>query len=92
MPVPKRKVSKARRDKRSAGKKKVTADVIVRCQTCETPVSPHQVCKECGHYKGVKVIRTKTDRMYERNQVRQARQQSTPQQEGAAPVETAQTK
>jgi large subunit ribosomal protein L32 len=75
MPVPKRKTSKARRDKRSAGKvtKKTS---VVRCQTCDAPVLPHQVCKECGHYKGVKVVRTKTDRLYERNQVRQAKQRS----------------
>lgn len=92
MPVPKRKVSKARRDKRSAGKKKVTADVLVRCQTCEAPVIPHQVCKECGHYKGVKVIRTKTDRLYERNQVRQARQQAVAQKGETPQVEATQAK
>ena len=75
MPVPKRKTSKARRDKRSAGKKAVTV-IVMTCQTCNAPILPHQVCKECGHYKGVKVIRTKTDRLYERNQTRTAKQQA----------------
>ncbi|MBD3273005.1 50S ribosomal protein L32 [Candidatus Dependentiae bacterium] len=75
MPVPKRKTSKARRDKRAAGKKE-TVVIISRCQTCNAPVLPHQVCKECGHYKGIKIIRTKTDRMYERNQARQAKQKA----------------
>lgn len=79
MPVPKRKTSKARRDKRSAGTRPLNTNFSV-CQTCNAPVLPHQVCKECGHYKGVKVIRTKTDRLYERNQTRQAAQKA------AAPV------
>ncbi len=76
MPVPKRKTSKARRDKRAAGKKIVIA-IVAKCQTCNEPILPHQVCKECGHYKGVKVIRTKTDRLYERNNARQAKQQAS---------------
>ena len=75
MPVPKRKTSKARRDKRSAGKMKKT-NAVMMCQTCDAPVLPHQVCKSCGHYKGVKVLRTKTDRLYERNKVKQARDRS----------------
>lgn len=73
MPVPKRRTSKARRDKRAAGKKKVVLNFAV-CQTCAAPIAGHHVCKECGHYKGVKVLRTKTDRLYSRNQVRQAAQ------------------
>ena len=75
MPVPKRKVSRARRDKRSASKKIRPATLAI-CQTCQSSVLPHQVCRECGHYKGVKVIRTKSDRMYERTQTRQAKEPS----------------
>lgn len=94
MPVPKRKTSKARRDKRSAGKKVVVAAVMT-CQTCNAPILPHQVCKECGYYKGVKVIRTKTDRLYERNQARNAKQQASApvgQPVEAAKAESAPTK
>ena len=80
MPVPKRKVSKSRRDKRSANKGLVFS-MLSNCQTCGVPVLPHQVCKECGHYKGVKVLRTKAERMFERNKVRQAKAA-----EGNAPV------
>ena len=72
MPVPKRKVSKARRDKRSSTKG-IRPAVVAVCQTCQAAVLPHQVCKECGHYKGVKVIRTKSDRMYQRAQERQTK-------------------
>jgi len=84
MPVPKRKTSKSRRDKRSANKGLCVKSVVV-CQTCAAPVAPHQVCYECGRYKGVKVIKTKTDRMHERGKVRreleakrQAGQESVP--------------
>ncbi len=73
MPAPKRKVSKARRDKRSANKgMKVKIEVV--CATCQAPVLPHQVCKECGHYKGVKVLRTKSERMHARAKVRQVKE------------------
>ncbi|MBU1008179.1 50S ribosomal protein L32 [Candidatus Dependentiae bacterium] len=69
MPVPKRKTSKSRRDKRSANKGLKVKSIAV-CQSCQAPVVPHKVCSECGKYKGVKVLRTKTDRMHERGQVR----------------------
>jgi len=75
MPVPKRKTSKSRKNKRSAGKKKIVLNFSV-CPTCSAPAQAHAICKECGHYKGVKVLRTKTDRLYERNKVRQAAQAS----------------
>jgi len=73
MPVPKRKHSKARKNKRSANKG-VKVKAVAACQTCQAPLSPHQVCFHCGHYKGTKILRTKTDRMHERTQTRQAEQ------------------
>ncbi|MBD3231791.1 50S ribosomal protein L32 [Candidatus Dependentiae bacterium] len=86
MPVPKRKISRARRNKRSANKG-VCLGNVVTCQTCQAAILPHQVCKECGHYKGIKIIRTKADRMYERSQARQT-QQSTERQKPNTPSET----
>lgn len=83
MPTPKRKVSKSRRDKRSANKG-IKAKAFAACQTCQSPVVPHQVCKECGYYKGTKVLRTKADRMYARGNARQAKAQKQ-----QAPVENA---
>ena len=71
MPVPKGKVSKRRKSKKNANKGIKVVSVAV-CQTCGAPVLPHQVCPQCGHYKGVKVIRTKMDRMQERHQEKQA--------------------
>lgn len=86
MPVPKRKTSKSRRDKRASTKFIKPASLAI-CPTCQSPVLPHQVCRECGHYKGVKVLRTKSDRMYERSQARQSKaddQQQTDTQNNAA--------
>lgn len=87
MPVPKRKNSRQRKNKRSANKG-LKPKVVVACQTCQAPVLPHQVCFECGRYKGVKVVRTKADRMHERGQARRdveakkmAAQGITPEQE-----------
>ena len=67
MPVPKRKTSKSRRDKRSANDGIKRAG-LNKCQTCGKPISTHQVCQECGYYKGKKILRTKEERMKTRVQ------------------------
>lgn len=55
MAVPKRKMSKARRDKRRANWK-LTAPGLVACPKCHEPKMPHRVCAECGFYNGKEVI------------------------------------
>ncbi len=71
MPVPKRKRSRARRDKRFANKGyKVKA--VASCQNCSEVLMPHQACKACGHYKGVKVLTTKQDRAVKRGASKKA--------------------
>ena len=71
MPVPKRKTSKSRRDKRQANKG-IKPKAFTFCSNCSEPTMPHQVCMTCGFYKGVKVIATKLDRGLKRRQDRQA--------------------
>jgi large subunit ribosomal protein L32 len=73
MPVPKRKRSKARRDKRFANKGMNVAS-ITQCLNCKSPLNTHNACKECGFYKGVKVMTTKADRIVARAGKRQAKQ------------------
>lgn len=58
MAVPKRKISKARRDKRRAQNVKMTAPNIIECPTCKEPNVSHRVCSSCGEYNGRKVIET----------------------------------
>lgn len=55
MAVPKRKTSKARRDKRRANWK-LTVPGMVVCPSCGELKLPHRVCKACGSYKGKEVI------------------------------------
>lgn len=52
MAVPKRKVSKARRDKRRSAVWKLDAPALCKCSNCGELTSPHKVCKNCGYYKG----------------------------------------
>lgn len=69
MPVPKRKRSRTRRDKRFANKgMKVKA--ITQCGNCQSPTAPHIVCQTCGHYKGIKVVVSKLERAIKRAQTR----------------------
>lgn len=75
MPVPKRKRSRARRDSRFANKG-IKPKALAECKNCKAAQLPHQVCKQCGHYKGVKVLVTKAERTVKRNEIKQAAAQS----------------
>jgi len=55
MALPKRKTSKARRDKRRSHHG-ITAPQLVDCPQCHSPKLPHRVCPTCGTYAGREVI------------------------------------
>lgn len=69
MPCPKRKSSKARRNKRSANKG-LDVQTYTTCPNSGIPVMPHTVCMESGYYKGVKIFETKAERQVRRDQRR----------------------
>lgn len=56
MPNPKRKHSKARRDKRRSANSKVYGDSLSICSQCKKPRLPHRVCPFCGYYNGKPVV------------------------------------
>ena len=56
MAVPKRKVSKARRDKRRSAVWKLKSPAFSRCTHCGALTAPQKVCRVCGYYKDVEVI------------------------------------
>jgi len=55
MAVPFRNVSKTRKRKRRTHMK-LTANGTIKCPSCGAMIRPHRVCKECGEYKGKKVV------------------------------------
>ncbi|HAA37245.1 MAG TPA: 50S ribosomal protein L32 [Firmicutes bacterium] len=55
MAVPKRKTSKARRNKRRTHWK-LTVPGLISCPQCHEPKLPHRVCVHCGHYKGREAV------------------------------------
>ena len=57
MAVPKRRLSKCRRDRRRANWK-LEAPGYVACPQCHEPKMPHRVCPTCGHYKGEPLFRS----------------------------------
>lgn len=57
MAVPKRKTSKARRDKRRSSVWKLSAPSLVKCSHCGDYTVPHKVCANCGFYDGKEVIK-----------------------------------
>jgi large subunit ribosomal protein L32 len=73
MPVPKRKRSRARRDKRFANKG-FSVQPISACANCKMPLLSHEACLGCGFYKGKKVISVKLDRSIKRLEKRQKKQ------------------
>ena len=56
MAVPKRRVSKTRRDKRRSSVWKLETPALSKCTQCGELKMPHRVCGNCGDYKGVAVI------------------------------------
>jgi len=59
MAVPKRKTSKARRDKRRSAVSRLTAPAFSTCSNCGELKLPHRVCGSCGFYKGREIIAQK---------------------------------
>ena len=55
MPVPKRKTSKSKRNKRRTHQK-TAAPAIVVCPQCQEAKLPHHACPSCGDYKGRSVV------------------------------------
>ena len=61
MAVPKRRTSRANRNKRRANHDKVTAPNLSPCANCGEPSIPHRICASCGHYKGREAIAVSLD-------------------------------
>ncbi|MEJ2715545.1 MAG: 50S ribosomal protein L32 [Deltaproteobacteria bacterium] len=57
MAVPKKRVSRTRRDKRRTHKK-LTPVNLTTCPQCGELSRPHRICASCGFYKGRGVIET----------------------------------
>jgi large subunit ribosomal protein L32 len=51
MPVPKRRTSKSKRNKRRAHDA-LTAVNAISCPQCGEPALPHRICRHCGTYRG----------------------------------------
>lgn len=56
MAVPKRKTSKARRDKRRTSKLRMSAPALSTCPQCHEPKLPHHVCPNCNYYDGKEIV------------------------------------
>ncbi len=85
MPVPKRKVSKARRDQRSANKN-VQPKPFVYCPNtaCNNePLLPHMACPRCGFYKNRKVMTAEIDQEVDQAEKASAVQQAASEQHDA---------
>jgi len=60
MAVPKRRTSRAKRDKRRSHHALTSPNPSV-CPQCNAPKLPHRVCPSCGSYKGRTVVETDED-------------------------------
>ncbi len=58
MPVPKKRTSKSRRNKRRAHHFLVSPN-LSSCSNCAEKIMPHRVCPYCGYYKGRSVTEVK---------------------------------
>lgn len=60
MAVPRKKVSRSKRDMRRAHQKLARVN-LAECQNCGELKRPHHVCQACGHYNGREVIAQTSD-------------------------------
>jgi large subunit ribosomal protein L32 len=60
--VPKRKTSKARKNKRRSSVWKISLPVISKCGHCGEHHLYHRVCANCGYYRGKQVLAVKEER------------------------------
>lgn len=63
-PLPKRKLSKARKGRRRAHDSLQLIN-LVKCTQCGAMRPPHHVCPSCGSYRGETVIEMKADKKKE---------------------------
>ncbi|MEY3072006.1 MAG: hypothetical protein RLZZ353_202 [Actinomycetota bacterium] len=56
MPVPKRKMSRARTRHRRSSWLRTAAPTVATCPRCRSPRRPHTVCATCGTYAGRTVV------------------------------------
>ena len=61
MAVPKRKTSKARRDKRRSSVWKLDIPGMTKCPKCGKYNLSHRVCKACGTYAGKEIVKVEND-------------------------------
>jgi large subunit ribosomal protein L32 len=59
-PLPKRKLSKGRRDRRRAHDA-LKVQNLVQCSNCGEMRLPHTVCPSCGFYKGREIVKVESD-------------------------------
>lgn len=59
-PLPKRKVSRSRRNRRRAHDA-LSLRHLVRCENCNKYKPAHHVCPHCGTYRGQEVIAVEED-------------------------------
>lgn len=58
--VPKRKVSRSRRDMRRAANSELSKPAFTECRNCGELTHPHHICLKCGYYRGRRVIEGET--------------------------------
>lgn len=56
--VPKKKLSRARRDRRRAHWLKLDKLNLVHCPQCHEFKRPHAVCPNCGTFRGIQYLQT----------------------------------
>ena len=60
MPLPKRRFSRSRRDKRRT-QLNLKVPGLSRCPQCGGSVLSHRICPACGYYRGRQVIPVKVE-------------------------------
>jgi large subunit ribosomal protein L32 len=59
LPLPPKKMSRSKRDKRRTHQK-IAIPALAECPQCHSMKQPHNVCLKCGYYNGREIISSET--------------------------------
>jgi large subunit ribosomal protein L32 len=60
MAEPKKRLTSTRSGNRQS-KDALKSNALIICSNCKTKILPHRVCKNCGYYKGEKILKLKEE-------------------------------
>lgn len=64
MAEPKKRLTRTRSGNRQSHDS-ISSINLISCPNCKAKIIPHRICKNCGYYKGLKIIKNRDEKKEE---------------------------